>query len=189
MASPQVQLQPPPDTATAISTSTPTQTTPAPFPVRSKTSTTTVSGVPTTARLLSFADKLVLTITQAHHAPNHWIHVPLLSESPLSDPTTFVSPSAPTAADYAAEGREDGEGRADASLLPFPHLTATTVFGGTKPEFDTLGQTLATTVASAVVVQTPDEQRMVVLGLGLDSASLGRDGFEALVGLCLECLS
>jgi len=60
--------------------------------------------------------------------------------------------------------------------------------GGTKPEFEILGQTLATTIASAVLIRAPEEKRMLVLGVGLERADTGREGFEDLIGLCLEVL-
>lgn len=147
----------------------PIEPTPTPYPAPTRTSSTTISGVPTTATLISFSDKLLITVSQSGIL-NHWLHVPLLGASPLSDPSsTHIQ-------------------QLDASLLPFSHLTATTVLGGTKPEFEVLGQTLAATVASAVVVKTPEEGRMVVFGLGLTKADVGRDEFEGLVGLCLDVL-
>lgn len=63
------------------------------------------------------------------------------------------------------------------------------MLGGTKHEYEMLGQTIATTVASAVVMKRPGEQRMVVFGLGLEKGSMGREEFEGIVGLCLDCLA
>ena len=56
-----------------------------------------------------------------------------------------------------------------------------------------MGQTLATTLASAILVKRPGEERMLVLGLGLqemsgDEGGLGRQAFEEVVGLCLDVL-
>ena len=62
------------------------------------------------------------------------------------------------------------------------------MLGGTKPEFEVLGQTLATTVASAVLMRESGESRMLVVGLGLDNEAAARSGFEGLVGLCLDVL-
>ncbi|KAJ9622284.1 hypothetical protein H2203_006502 [Taxawa tesnikishii (nom. ined.)] len=150
---------------------------PTPFPARTRTASAVIASIPTTVTSISFSDKLMLTISQSGRL-NHWIHVPLANASPSVD--------APL--NQSSGFDDEGEERPDASLLPSSHLTATTVLGGTKPEFEMLGQTLATTVASAVLMRSPDEGRMVVLGLGLEKAELGRDGFEGLVGLCLECL-
>lgn len=161
---------------TSTSSSQPYEVTPAPFPAVSRTASATLAGVPTTATLTSFADKILITISQNSNL-NHWLHVPLIGDSPLTDPSTYITPAAPSEA-----------GAVDSSLLPFPHLTATTVLGGTKGEFEVLGQTLATTIASAVVMKQPDESRMIVFGLGLAKADIGRDDFEGLVGLCLEVL-
>lgn len=69
------------------------------------------------------------------------------------------------------------------------HLTATTVLGGTKRDDEVVGQTLATTIGSAILMKQPQEERMLILGLGLDGAAeMGREGFDAVVGLVLECL-
>jgi proteasome assembly chaperone 3 len=65
------------------------------------------------------------------------------------------------------------------------HLTATTILGGTIPELEVLGQTLATQVASAVKTRNERETRMVVVGMGLDRAMVARDEFSELVGLVL----
>lgn len=69
-------------------------------------------------------------------------------------------------------------------------MTATTILGGTLPFLDTLGQTLATSLASAIHAQNPLEGRMLVLGLGLDKKMerVGGEGFAALVGVALDVL-
>jgi len=73
-------------------------------------------------------------------------------------------------------------------LLPMHHLTATTILGGTIPELEILGQTLATQIASAIKAQNDRETRMVVLGMGLDKRVSGRAEFSELIGLVLEVL-
>ena len=50
-----------------------------------------------------------------------------------------------------------------------------------------IGQTLATTIASAILVKRPREERILVLGFGLQGVA-GRDGFEEVVGLVLDVL-
>lgn len=67
-------------------------------------------------------------------------------------------------------------------------LTATTILGGTVPELDVLGQTLATNVASAIKTRNDREMRTVVLGLGLDRSMSERAAFSELVGLVLAVL-
>ena len=52
-----------------------------------------------------------------------------------------------------------------------------------------MGMTLATTIASAILVKRSSESRMLVVGLGVKGlGSLGREGFEEVVGLVLDCL-
>jgi len=73
-------------------------------------------------------------------------------------------------------------------LLPMHQLTATTILGGTVPELDVLGQTLATNIASAIKTRNEHELRTVVLGTGLDRSMKGRAAFSELFGLVLDVL-
>jgi proteasome assembly chaperone 3 len=74
------------------------------------------------------------------------------------------------------------------SLLPMSHLTATTVLGGTRRDDEVIGQTLATTVASAILTKRPHEERLLVMGVGLQSGMAGRARFDEIIGLVLEVL-
>ena len=76
-------------------------------------------------------------------------------------------------------------GETDTSLLPRSDLTATTVLGGTKRDDEVVGQTLATTLASAILMKRPREERMLVLGMG---GGMGSEGFEETMGLVLGLL-
>ena len=73
-------------------------------------------------------------------------------------------------------------------MLPNHQLTATTILGGTVPELDVLGQTLATQAASAIKMRDDRERRLVVFGSGLDKSMSGRTEFSELVGLVLQTL-
>ncbi|KAF2432150.1 hypothetical protein EJ08DRAFT_136069 [Tothia fuscella] len=155
----------------------PVQTTPAPFPIRTKSTVVDINFVKTTITSHAFSDKILLTITQNGRLA-HWIHVPLhnpLPEASSLDPSSHdLDPDLPPS-----------------TLLPQSHFTATTILGGTNAALDTLGQTLATQLASAIAGRNPDEGRMLVLGLGLDKdVPDGMDGeeFGELVGACLDVL-
>lgn len=76
----------------------------------------------------------------------------------------------------------------NSDLLPMHHLTATTILGGTIPELEVLGQTLATQVASAIKTRDSKETRMVVVGMGIEKSMSGREEFSELIGLVLEVL-
>lgn len=71
---------------------------------------------------------------------------------------------------------------------------ATTILGGTgTPTLDTLGQLLATQLASLICSRNPDEGRMLVLGLGLrkefgEAGKVGREEFAEMVGGVLDVL-
>lgn len=144
---------------------------PVPFPAPAKTSSGPVKGIQTTVTCTQFSDKVLLAISQAGKLA-HWVHVPLA--------TTNTDPMNPGVFHNHDTTNE---------LLPMTHLTATTVLGGTRRDDEIVGQTLATTIGSAILMQRPQEERMLILGLGLIGASeMGRDGFDAVVGLVLECL-
>jgi len=144
------------------------------YPAPSQSVSATITGIPTTVTRIYFSDKILVTVSQAGRL-NHWVHVPLLNQ-------------APSDSSYLNASVDLDEQRPDSTLLPLTNLTATTVLGGTKPEFEVLGQTLATTIASAMLMRTPEESRMLVLGVGLERADAGREGFEGLVGLCLAVI-
>lgn len=74
------------------------------------------------------------------------------------------------------------------SLLPVSNLTATSVLGGRVPGQETIGQLYARQIASAIVTKTPDERRLLVVGLGLDTADADRDVFFGIIDLVLQCL-
>ncbi|KAJ4287582.1 hypothetical protein N0V90_012285 [Kalmusia sp. IMI 367209] len=144
------------------------------FPAPTKTSTATIHGFPTTATTLYFADKILVTVTQNGRLA-HWVHVPLdiaaTDDSLMSNPYHDRDPDDPSS-----------------DLLPMHQLTATTILGGTVPELDVLGQTLATNIASAIKTRNERELRTVVLGTGLDKSMSGREEFSELVGLVLDVL-
>ncbi|KAK4506081.1 hypothetical protein PRZ48_004046 [Zasmidium cellare] len=147
---------------------------PSPYPAPSKSTSGTVNGRLTSVTSMAFADKILITITQAGKLA-HWVHVPLSSAS--ADP---MNPGP-----LAGSGSEH-------DLLPMTHLTATTVLGGTKREDEVVGQTLATTIGSAILMKRSGEERLLVVGLGLEDAAgslTGRAQFDEVVGLVLEVLS
>ena len=57
-------------------------------------------------------------------------------------------------------------------LLPLPQLSASTLMGGTSAERADLAHLLATQLATLLVSRNPQEQRRVVLGLGLRNATV-----------------
>lgn len=141
-----------------------------PYPAAGRALNTNIAGIHTNITRTAFSDKILITASQAGRL-NHWVHVPLANTNPA---TAFMT------SPYT-------EDRPETALLPLAHLTATTVFGGTKPEMDVLGQTLATNVASAILTQRREEGRLLVLGLGLETSVLDR-GCEDLVAALIEIL-
>lgn len=74
------------------------------------------------------------------------------------------------------------------SLLPMPHLTPRTLLGGSTAERETTGQLYATQIASAIAMRNPQENRMVLLGLGLSKVEANREVFYDTMDLVLSCL-
>lgn len=98
------------------------------------------------------------------------LHVPLENRNPGTDGMHTIS-------------EVDG-----ADLLPLSNLTATSLLGGHAPGHDTVGQLYASQIASAIATKTPDEKRLLVLGLGLVTADADRDVFFAIIDLVLQCI-
>lgn len=145
----------------------------APFPAPSKSTSGLINGRLTHITSMGFSDKIVITITQAGKLA-HWVHVPLSAAS--ADP---MNPGPVSS------------GASENSLLPMSHLTATTVLGGTKRDDEVIGQTLATTIGSAILMKRQHEERLLVVGLGLEDAAgtmTGRTQFDEAVGLVLDVL-
>lgn len=82
-----------------------------------------------------------------------------------------------------AKSPEDEDG-----LLPLTHLTPTTLLGGTVPEREALGQTIAVQLASVLAMKRKEEGRMLVVGLGLKQKELEGEAFVKLIELVGECL-
>ncbi|KAH4178321.1 hypothetical protein HBH43_043320 [Parastagonospora nodorum] len=144
------------------------------YPARTKTSSATIKGLRTVATAVNFADKILITVTQDGRLA-HWVHVPL-----------DIAATEASMTSNAYLDREEDDPSSD--LLPMHHLTATTILGGTVPELEILGQTLATQIASAIKTRDERETRIVVLGMGLDKSMASRGQFGALIGLVLEVI-
>ncbi|KAJ9301339.1 hypothetical protein DTO271G3_1474 [Paecilomyces variotii] len=141
----------------------------APFPATTKQTAGVINGVKTDVMSIGFADKILVTVSQKGKLA-HWLHVPLENLNPGTDGLHTIS---------------DGD---DDSLLPMTNLTTTTILGGHAAGHDVVGQLYARQIASAIVMKNPNEKRLLVVGLGLDSAEPDRDVFFAIVDLVLECI-
>ncbi|MCJ1462514.1 hypothetical protein MMC07_001116 [Pseudocyphellaria aurata] len=116
-----------------------------------------------------FADKIMVTITQSGRLAQ-WIHVPLDTANP-----SFADQQLPSSTD------ENG-------LLPMPHLTPKTLLGGSTSERETIGQLYATHIASAIATKNPQENRTILIGLGLSKAEANRQVFYDTIDLVMASL-
>jgi len=144
----------------------------APFPAPSKTIVSEKLGVEVTG--ITFNDKYLVTISQNGRI-NHWSQVPLthISEADIAsiNMTTNLDESTP-----------------DSSLLPHYNLTASTLFGGTKPDLELLGHTFANTLATTLLMRGGEQTRTLVVGLGLTDAKVEKENFDELLGLCMSVI-
>ncbi|KAJ5139306.1 uncharacterized protein N7515_004154 [Penicillium bovifimosum] len=139
-----------------------------PFPASTRQVTGLVNGIQTDVFVTSFSDKIMVAISQAGRLA-HWLHVPMENQNPGTEGMHTLS-----------EG--------DDALLPLKTLTTTTLLGGHSPGQDTTGQLLARQIATAIAMKTPDEKRLLLVGLGLGKETADRDSFFAIVDLVLQCL-
>ncbi|CRG86237.1 proteasome assembly chaperone 3 [Talaromyces islandicus] len=141
-----------------------------PFPANTRQAAGTINGVLTDVQVISFSDRILVTISQ-HGRLAHWLHVPLENQNPGTDGShTFTN------------------GYEDDSLLPLSNLTATSLLGGHAHGHEITNQLLARQIGSAIATKTPNEKRVLVVGLGLDRSHADRDTFFALVELVLQCI-
>lgn len=140
-----------------------------PFPAATRQAAGMVNGVKTDVMSVSFSDKILVTVSQKGRLP-HWLHVPMESHNPGTDGLHTFS-----------DGTDD-------SLLPMTSLTATSLLGGHAPGHETIGQLYARQIASAIAMKRPNEKRLLVVGLGLETAEADRDVFFAIVDLVLQCI-
>ncbi|KAL8743991.1 MAG: hypothetical protein Q9190_003711 [Brigantiaea leucoxantha] len=142
---------------------------PSSFPAVTKQAAGYVDGVPTDVMSMFFADKIMVTVTQGGRLAQ-WIHVPLGSSNP-----NFADQHLP------AISHED-------SLLPLTHLTPQTLLGGSNADREIVGQLYATQIANIIATKDPQEDRTVVIGLGLRKLDLDREAFYDIVDLVRRCL-
>ncbi|KAF4469700.1 hypothetical protein FALBO_3390 [Fusarium albosuccineum] len=138
-----------------------------PFPSRSREASGLVNGVATEVTSTSFADKILITISQDGRL-SQWIQVPLTGSSAGVVEMTLPS--------------------MNQGLLPSTHLTPTTILGGGGEERETLGQLYAAQIASQISLRSPDDRRTLVLGLGLAKSDLEREAFFDLLELAQKVL-
>lgn len=63
------------------------------------------------------------------------------------------------------------------SALPASHLTPTTLLGAGSGDRETIGHLYAAQLASHLTLMNPAENRILVLGLGLEKADRAREAF------------
>lgn len=136
-----------------------------PFPAPSRQATGLIGGVETEAACVLFEDKIMVTLSQGGRLAQ-WIQVPLSAPSPA-------------AADMALPNN---------SLLPLTHLTPRTLLGGGGDERESSGQLYAVQIASHLARRNPEEQRTLLVGLGIAKTKPDRESFFDLIELVQKVL-
>ncbi|PNY26472.1 Uncharacterized protein TCAP_03600 [Tolypocladium capitatum] len=137
------------------------------FPVPSRHASGLVSGVMTDVTSLSFSDKILVTISQEGRL-SQWVQVPLTGSSAGLVEMTLPSLSR--------------------GLLPSTHLTPKTLLGAGGDDRETIGQLYAAQIASRLSLQSPNDRRTLVLGLGLAKFDTEREAFFDLFELAQKVL-
>ncbi|KAL3957450.1 hypothetical protein ACCO45_008028 [Purpureocillium lilacinum] len=137
------------------------------FPVPSRRASGLVNGVATEVTSLSFSDKILVTISQEGRL-SQWVQVPLTGSA-----AGLVEMTLPTASH---------------GLMPSTHLTPKTLLGGGGDDRETLGQLYAAQIASRLSLQSPEDRRTLVLGLGLIKVDTEREAFFDLFELAQKVL-
>ncbi|VUC22677.1 unnamed protein product [Clonostachys rosea] len=137
------------------------------FPAPSRAISGLVDNISTEIARVDFSDKILLTISQEGRLAQ-WVQVPLTG-------------SASSVVEMSLPGTARG-------LLPSTHLTPSTLLGGGGEERETVGQLYAAQIASQISLRSPDDRRVLVLGLGLGKVSPEREAFFDLLELVQQVL-
>ncbi|KEF61470.1 uncharacterized protein A1O9_03036 [Exophiala aquamarina CBS 119918] len=140
-----------------------------PFPASTRQVVGEVNGVKTDVMSISFADKIMITVTQDGRLAQ-WITVPLLSDNPTQSDPYFQTIQS-----------ED-------ALVPSARFQPRTLLGAGGSDRETMGQLYASQIATAIATKSPEESRSLMLGLGLAKAEMDRDVFLQIIDLVLKVL-
>lgn len=139
-----------------------------PYPAQIRQVTSKISDLTTTCTLTSFSDKIMITVSQNDRL-GQWVTVPLLADNPTYTDSHF----------NLSHTDED-------SLIPVSRFQPRTLLGGGTRE--TMGQLYACQIASLITTKSPEESRVLLLGLGLAKADVDRDVFLEILNLVTQVL-
>ncbi|EXJ62505.1 hypothetical protein A1O7_02943 [Cladophialophora yegresii CBS 114405] len=141
-----------------------------PFPAPTKQVAGEINGVKTDVMYMSFADKIMITVTQNGRL-GQWVTVPLFSDNPTQSDPYFQTNQ------YGDDG-----------LLPSSRFSPRTLLGAGGTDREAMGQLYASQIAHAIVTKSPEESRALMLGLGLAKVEMDRDVFLQIIDLVLSVL-
>ncbi|KAF3925186.1 hypothetical protein ABW20_dc0102766 [Dactylellina cionopaga] len=138
-----------------------------PYPIFTRSESKEIDFILTTATVLGFSDKIIITIAQSGRL-SQWFQVPLDAAHP-----SFLE----------AKSSSDDDG-----LLPLTHLTPKCLLGASTPERQAQGQLYAVQLASLLAMKNIREMRTVLVGLGFDKAEHTSETFVETLELVGSCL-
>lgn len=141
-----------------------------PYPAQTKQAAGQVDGIPTDVMVITFSDKIMVTVTQAGRLAQ-WVNIHLQNDNPTDPDSHLIS-----------------DRSNDDSLLPSSRFTPRTLLGAGGPNRETIGHLYASQIASAITTKNPTESRSLALGLGLAKVDTSRDIFLEIIELVLKCL-
>lgn len=155
-----------------------------PFPAPSRQATGLIGGVETEAACVLFEDKIMVTLSQGGRLAQ-WVRIYAFEavdhqrRTDVSQIQVPLSAPSPAAADMALPNN---------SLLPLTHLTPRTLLGGGGDERESSGQLYAVQIASHLARRNPEEQRTLLVGLGIAKTKPDRESFFDLIELVQKVL-
>lgn len=152
------------------------------FPAKSKQVSGLVHGTPTDVTSTYFADKILITISQAGRLSQWVCALECLQVNSLNryQIQVALNSASPTNFDTALPSSGD--------LLPLEHLTPKTLLGAGGEKRETIGQLYAAQIASRIATRDPEEMRTVVIGFGLQNVEQEREAFFDMLELVQQVI-
>lgn len=155
-----------------------------PYPANTKNVAGKVGGVDTNLASIYFGDKIMITISQAGRLAQ-WVRLqPLMVKKTLIDTCQIQVPLS-TASPTTFNTRLPAPSR---DSMPAVHIAPTTLLGAGGDERETFGHLVASEIAILVQRKNPDEQRTVVIGIGLLKVDLDRTAWFDLLELIAKVI-
>ena len=158
-----------------------------PFPAPTQQVAGEINGVKTDVMYMSFADKIMITISQ-NGKLGQWVCLPSILPTTrliwMVKVTVPLLSENPTQSDPYFQTNRSG----DDALLPSVRFSPRTLLGAGGTDREAMGQLYASQIANAIVTKSPEESRSLMLGLGLVKVEIDREVFWQVIDLVLSII-